>query len=41
MGSILMNTIGKEMNILDKQTKDILVAILELENKSLKKKKKQ
>ena len=36
MGSILMNTIGKEMNILDKQTKDILVAILELENKSLK-----
>lgn len=31
-----MNTIGKEMNILDKQTKDILVAILELENKSLK-----
>ena len=36
MGSILMNTRGKEMKVLDKQTKDILVAILELENKSFK-----
>lgn len=31
-----MNTRGKEMKVLDKQTKDILVAILELENKSFK-----